>query len=283
MTVGEFLANASGRLLAAGIETPRLDVMILLEDALHRDRSTLLAHPEAEISASTEAELNKKIAQRALHTPLAYIRSKVAFYGREFSVHSGVLVPRPETEAMIDLLKECHFGLPPEVVPLRIADIGTGSGCLGITAAREMPGSHVDLYDIDPIALGVATHNAKVHKVQVRVYQEDLLSHAKHRRYDVLLANLPYVPVAYPINAAASHEPEIALFAGEDGLDAYRTFWKAVPGLEWQPAYIFTESHVEQHRRLHDLAILAGYRLSKTKGLIQEFVPNSTAQRPAKQ
>ena len=97
MTIGEFLANASGRLLASGIETPRLDVLILLEDALHRDRATLLAHPEAEISPSTEAELNKKVAQRAIHTPLAYIRGKVAFYGRTFRVHPGVLVPRPET------------------------------------------------------------------------------------------------------------------------------------------------------------------------------------------
>jgi release factor glutamine methyltransferase len=280
MTVGEFLANAGELLRTAGIATARLDVLILLEDSLQRDRSILLAHPEAEIDNSTEMILNNKIAQRALHTPLAYIRGKAAFYGREFSVHSGVLVPRPETEAMIDLLKECTFGAASHHTTLHIADIGTGSGCLGITAALELPDAHIDLYDIDALALDAAIHNAKTHKIKAHPFHENLLSHATHRHYDVVLANLPYVPIDHPINRAASHEPQIALFAGTDGLDAYRTFWATVPKLDWQPAYIFTESLTPQHRPLAQLAKAAGYRLAKTKGLVQKFISNSSAQHP---
>src|SRR6266508_1210490 len=106
MTTYEFLKSATARLKQAGIASARLDTLVLLEDALGQDRARLLAHPESKIPHSTEVALNTKIAQRATHVPLAYIRGKAEFYGREFAIDKHVLVPRPETETMIDLLKK---------------------------------------------------------------------------------------------------------------------------------------------------------------------------------
>jgi release factor glutamine methyltransferase len=273
MNVGEYLAQAEAQLKQAGIDTGRLDCLVLLEDTLGVDRASLLAHPERVVPVRRLHILNNKIAQRSQHTPLAYLRNKADFYGRTFAVTPDVLVPRPETEDMIDLLKQSEFKIPPKLVPLKIADVGTGSGCLGLTAALEMPTAGIDLYDIDAKALHVAMHNARTHKVQARALQEDLLSQAGIRRYDVILANLPYVPTHHPINKAAWHEPAHAIFAGQDGLDAYRGFWDDIPRLSWQPAYIFTEALPTQHQALARLARTAGYIQTKTKGYTQQFAP----------
>src|SRR5256885_12647046 len=145
MTIGEFLKTTAAALQQAGIESARLDMLILLEDELRQDRAVLLAHPEREIPAPIFARLYKKRTQREGHIPLAYIRGKAPFYGRNFVVNEHTLVPRPETEIMIVLLKKLAAGLVPGTRPLRIADIGTGSGILGITACLELPGSSVDL------------------------------------------------------------------------------------------------------------------------------------------
>ena len=98
-----------------------------------------------------------------------------------------------------------------------------------------------------------------------------MLALATHNRYDVLLANLPYVPDGHSINEAAKHEPAVAVFSGSDGLDAYRQFWHEVPGLDWQPEYIFTEALTPQHKDLIRLAKAAGYELVTTQGLVQQF------------
>lgn len=271
MTIHEFLQNATATLQQAGIQSARLDTLVLLEDALGSDRAILLAHPERKIPKSTEVELNNKIVQRSNHIPLAYIREKATFYGRDFTINAGVLVPRPETESIVELLKTATFGLSPDIIPLRMADVGTGSGCLGITAALEFPGASLDLYDVDALVLGLAVRNAHTHRLRVAPYHEDLLTQAKFRRYDVVLANLPYVPINHPINQAARHEPKLAIFGGKDGLDLYRRFWDDITTLQWQPTHIFTESLVSQHKALQSLAMAAGYKLTRTKDLAQEF------------
>ncbi len=264
MTIGEFLAQATRTLQQAGIESARLDTLILLEDALKLDRALLLAHPADEIDALTGVELHKKIMQRITHLPLAYIRGTAPFYGRDFAVNKNVLVPRPETEAMIELLK--GLSLPASA---RIADIGTGSGCIGITAALELPQTVVRLYDIDPQALHIAAKNARALGATITLSQSDLLDTVQAA--DVLLANLPYVPDNYPINPAASHEPGLALFAGQDGLELYRRFWKQLSAHTAKPACVLTEALLSQHQDMRTLGRAAGYRLAKTEGLIQQF------------
>src|SRR3990167_3498920 len=202
--------KATNALKAANIGSARLDVLVLLEDEIGRDRAWILAHPERPILAQSLKKLNKKLARRANHEPLAYIRGFSEFYGRRFKVNKRVLEPRPESEAMIDLLKELK---PPKNT--WIADIGTGSGALGITAALELHNHHVDLYDIDASCLAVARHNAHMHELHLHCYKRDLLNRPV-LAYGVLLANLPYVPDRWKINDAASMEPRLAIFGGPD-------------------------------------------------------------------
>ncbi len=265
MTISDFITNTTKTLKTAGIESARLDCLVLLGDAFGQDRAYLLAHPETEIPQTTEVELNTKVIQRVKHTPLAYIRRRAPFFGCEFEVNKHVLVPRPESEVIIALLK--NLPLPDNP---RIADIGTGSGCLGITAALEFKKAHVDVYDVDKNALNVASANVAKYNVAVGCHQSNLLN-ACSKPYDVLLANLPYVPDNYAINRAAGHEPKLALFGGDDGLDIYRRFWQEVAGLKYLPQFILTESLLTQHDPLAHIAISSGYRLKTSEGLAQCF------------
>jgi release factor glutamine methyltransferase len=273
MTVGDFLQQGTAKLSKAGIDSARLDCLLLLEDTLHMDRARLLAHPELLIDEAASASLLAQCEQRATHTPLAYLRGKASFYGRSFMITSDVLVPRPETETMVTLAKELtnSAGLPAQP---RFVDIGTGSGCIGISVALEIPGSVVSLYDIDPNVLTVARKNAQVLGAHVTTAIQNLLSDppAAEHTFAVVLANLPYVPDAYPINTAATFEPKLALFAGPDGLDLYRTLWQQIAALPVPPVYVLTESLIEQHAALAELAEAAGYKLAQQKGLIQQFV-----------
>lgn len=264
MTTQEFLGNATKTLNQAGVTSARLDCLILLEDCLGLDRAVILAHPETEISAPQLARLNKQITQRVKHTPLAYIRGKAPFYGREFEVNEHVLVPRPETETMIEMLKK----LPLPATPV-IADIGTGTGCIGITAALEIPDAKTYLTDIDEHALAVAEANAKLLGAKVTCLKSDLLESAD--AYDVILANLPYVPERYAINQAAEHEPKHAIFAGKDGLNLYRRFWEQIAGMSKKPTYVLTESLPVQHPDLTALAEASGYKQLEARDFVQAF------------
>lgn len=264
--LGDFISATTKRLADAGIKTGRLDCLILLEDTLGLGRAHILAHPDMQLTEADCTSLNKKVVQREQHRPLAYIRGKASFYGREFAVNNNVLVPRPETEALIDLAKKIDAG------PLKIADIGTGSGCIGITAGLELSSLLVDCYDIDQKALTVAKQNAeKLQAHNTTFYNADLFSRP-HNAYDLVFANLPYVPENYPINRAASYEPRAALFSGADGLDHYRSFWRQVAAATIKPVHIITEALPEQHPSLEAMALSASYSpATQPYGFAQHF------------
>jgi release factor glutamine methyltransferase len=267
MNIAEYLTHTTKKLQAAGIDSARLDCLILLEDVLKQNRASLLAHPELQLTQTQLSVLDHAVARRAIAEPLAYIRGKAAFYGREFAVTPDVLVPRPETEIMVEMLLAIRSSLPAQP---RIADVGTGSGCLGVTAALELPTSEVFVLDIDVRALQLATKNAQSLTAIVQPRHANLL-HGVHEQFDVLLANLPYVPDAYPVNAAARHEPALALFAGHDGLSLYVDFWTQISTAAQQPRHVFTESLPFQHASLVQLADTANYDLVQSQGLIQHF------------
>lgn len=265
MNIGEFLDQSTKALRDAGIETARLDCLIALEDETGQSRAWILAHPEAVLDGPRLASLNNFITQRINHLPVSYYRGHSQFYGRSFIVNEHVLVPRSETESIIDLLKT--IDLPTHT---RIADIGTGSGCIGITAALEIPGVQVSLFDIDESALQVAKQNMAQYSVDARVQRQDLLGD-QDESFDVILANLPYVPDDYPINRAASYEPPIALFSGKDGMDHYRKLWKQIRALTDKPSFVLTESLLAQHKTLTKLAHNAGYGLFSSDNYAQVF------------
>ena len=269
MTIESWLARAIHELERANIATARLDCLVLLEDALHKDRSWLLAHPEEPIPDDTLAILNNQIARRAEHEPLAYVRGKTEFYGREFAVNAHTLEPRPETEDMIDLFKELEV----DAKEWRVADIGTGSGAIGLTAALEIPGLEPHLTDIDLECLQTAERNAEKHGVRASFVQGNLLEPLLPFRPlpRVLLCNLPYVPDSHTINEAAMQEPPHAIFGGPDGLALYRELFAQIDALNDKPRYILTESLPFQHEVLAGIAKQHGYMLQETRGFIQLF------------
>jgi release factor glutamine methyltransferase len=172
-------------------------------------------------------------------------------------------VPRPETEAIIDVLKS--LDLPSD---LAILDVGTGTGCIAITTALELPDAHVTATDVDPACIQLAEINAKNLGAAVRFKRSDLFLDVPET-FGVVLANLPYVPSAYPVNKAAKHEPSLALFSGEDGLDLYRKFFEQLAIKP--PLLLITESLPGQHIMMAQLAKIAGFNLRKTDGFTQLF------------
>ena len=264
-TRAKWLHTATQQLDDAGIATARLDALVLLKDALHTNRAHLLAHPDQKLTEEQIAVLAEQLERRSRHEPLAYIRGKTEFYGRDFYVNEHVLEPRPESETMITLLKQLYGKQQ-----VKLADIGSGSGALGITAALELGLNSVYLHDIDPKTLEVARRNAEAHKVHAEFVQTNLINNY-NADYEILLCNLPYVPNDFHINTAATHEPKIAIFGGPDGLDLYREMFAQIVKLPWKPASIFTESLPPQHPELTQIAAAAGYELSKSEDFIQLF------------
>lgn len=271
MTVASFISYSTGQLEDAGISSARLDTLIMLEDITGRDRAWLLAHPETNLAASQMAKLKRWIKRRADHEPLAYIRGFSEFYGRRFRVGKRVLEPRPESETMIDLLKEVtNSARKQTVASLKIADVGTGTGCLGITAALELPHAKVDLYDIDSSCLAVAKHNCSLHELTLNIRKRDLLNRPLNS-YDVVLANLPYVPDHWQINQAAAHEPKLAIFGGKDGLDHYRRLFAQLQNYGWSKVHVFCESLPPQHDNLAKIAASHDFKLVRHQDFIQVF------------
>jgi release factor glutamine methyltransferase len=268
MTTGEWLSQAQAVLEKAGISSARLDAVILLEDVMDNDRAHLLAHLDSVLTAKQQQTLDDTVQRRARHVPLAYIRHRVEFYGRTFYVDERVLVPRPETETIIEILSK--LSLPRHA---HIADIGTGSGALAITASLEMPDASVSGVDIDFDCIQVAKHNASLHKVDIRFLKGNLLAPLATTRcvVEVLLCNLPYVPEDHTINADASYEPKLALYGGSDGLNLYRKLFSKILSTRRGTQYIIAESLPEQHNALRVIAQHAGYRLVLTQDFVQLF------------
>jgi release factor glutamine methyltransferase len=231
--LGEALAAATERLRAAGSETPRLDAEVLLGHVLGVDRTTVLAHPEAPLGPGQQDAYATAVRRREAGEPVAYIRGIKEFYGLAFSVDPRALIPRPETELLVDLGIARAAGMlsgrrwRPERGRLRVVDVGTGSGAVAIallaTLRRRGYGETLDVLasDASAEALALAAENAAAHGLAdtLRLRVADLLPEDEPP-FDLVLANLPYVPTAEVdrLPVAASFEPRAALDGGADGM-----------------------------------------------------------------
>ncbi len=227
VTVQEALQSAADYLAKRRLRSPRQDADLLVASVLKRDRTFLYTHPEHQLSTAQKHLLQQWLIKRGEHFPLQYLRGKQEFYGREFSVRPGVFIPRPETE----LVLEAALGLLRESPEehLRAIDVGTGSGCIGITLACEEPRVVVTATDVSPIALQVAHQNAKKHRCLDRLeFREgQTLNPVKDRPgyYHLVVSNPPYVSHQERNRVDASvdkHEPHEAVYAAESGQAIYK-------------------------------------------------------------
>jgi release factor glutamine methyltransferase len=262
--VGDVLVEASTSLDAAGSESPRLDAEVLLGHVLGVDRTALIAHAERVLSHDERSRFYAYLKRREVGEPVAYIRGLKEFYGSVFSVDQRVLIPRPETEALVELALERIrgdvSGRPPDDDDdgYLVWDVGTGSGAIAVAIAAELRrrryGDAVHFYvtDVSADALVVATVNAVAHGLadQFTFVRADLTTAVPgpRRRVDLLLANLPYVPsTAIPdLAIAASFEPVAALDGGPDGLDVIRRLLPGLPGVMLPSAAALLEIGADQ-------------------------------------
>lgn len=243
-TVAEEIRLGVARLRAAGSETPRLDAELLLAWALGVDRTTILAHPEASVAGEALATYRAALDRRAAGEPVAYIRGLKEFFGLAFGVDRRALIPRPETERLVELaLAELEIRLtgaprPAGTPRLRVVDVGTGAGpivvALAVTLRRRGMLGEVELWatEIDPDALALARENAVGHAVAdaISFVLADLVPDGAPP-WDLVCANLPYVRSAAvdELPVAASFEPRRALDGGPDGLAVIRRLAARLP------------------------------------------------------
>jgi release factor glutamine methyltransferase len=214
MRLDDWLRSAQSRLGDAGIESARLEAQMLAGHVLLEDRTWLFAHPDADFpDLAGESILYRRLARE----PLAYILGWREFYGRRFTVKPEVLIPRQETETLIEAALEM------DADGVRVLDLGTGSGCIGLTLALERPKWSVVCSDVSPTALEVARDNAELLKCRVEFVQADGCQDFPNGSFDLIVSNPPYVSRTEELaTEIKDHEPELALYATGEGLDFYR-------------------------------------------------------------
>ena len=220
MLLRSAFTSAVQQLTDAHIGSPRLNAEILLMFVLNCDRAYLYAHPERELTPEEELRYQEVLARRASGTPSQYITGHQEFWGRDFVVSPAVLVPRPETEHLIEAVLPLAKALPHP----RIADVGTGSGCIAITLAKELPEAEIYATDISAAALEIARTNGARHELEARIkFQEtDLLGGLPSDYFDFIVSNPPYVGESEEDAVqleVRKHEPRVAVFAGPSGTD----------------------------------------------------------------
>lgn len=262
MNFEQWLNNAQKNLKTAGIATNHLDSLILLSHVTRLDHASIIAHPENVISPEQTNRLNGLLSQRMSRQPISYILGKKEFYGREFIVNKNVLIPRPESESFIDLLKKHN------ITHQNIIDVGCGSGILGITTELELPTNQVTLCDIDKKALEVAKQNVKNLSSNCKFIKNNLLP--IDNNYSVVLANLPYVPRNLKTKPELNFEPAIALYADNSGMALYNQLWKQI-SQQQTIKFMLTESMLSQHLSMAKLATKYNFSLMDTLGLVQLF------------
>ncbi len=212
------LANAVAKLDMAS-ESPRLDAELLLARALDVPRSYLFAHPEDTLDIAALERFIDVIARRADGVPLAYITGEKEFWSMTLFVNPGTLVPRPETEILVD---QALMRIPRRAA-LRILDLGTGSGAIALALAKERPLCEITATDVSAQALRTARENARHNTLpNIEFAQGSWFEPVKGLNFDLVVTNPPYVPDEDPDLLSLRHEPRSALASGNDGLDAIR-------------------------------------------------------------
>jgi release factor glutamine methyltransferase len=263
-TIADALREARARFTAS--ESAGLDAHVLLAAVLGVDRTHLLGHPEQVLSAEQAAQFGAWVERHAAGEPVAYILGRRGFYDLDLLVTSDVLIPRPETE----LLLEQALAFAQQHPGLTAVDIGTGSGALAVTFAKHAPGATVYAVDISPQALAVAQRNAQAQDVAVTFLEGDLLGPLIERgvKVDLVMANLPYIATdEVPRLDVSRYEPVLALDGGPDGLDLVRRLLAQLPQVARPGALVLLEIGADQGAATLALAGATGRLFQDYAGL----------------
>jgi len=266
--ISTWLHEATIELAGAGIGSAKLDAEIILAHTIKQSRTFLHSHGDDPLTDRQLEIADARLQLRLDRTPVAYIIGHKEFYGRLFRTTPATLIPRPETEEMITFLKDVvpkNRSLLPS--KMRLIDIGTGSGCIGITAKLELPELDVTLSDVSRHALNVATINAKKLHADVTIQQSNLLDDYPFSP-DYILANLPYVDPSWSRSPETNYEPEQALFAGENGLHLIRLLITQTAMRASKGAYLLLEADPRQHDAIIAFAKEHGLLFSAIRGFI---------------
>jgi release factor glutamine methyltransferase len=258
-TVSRALAQARG----AGLD--RLDAQLLLAHVLDRPRSWLVAHDDAVLDAALASAFEALVARRAAGEPLAYITGIKEFHGLPLAVDARVLVPRPDTETLVDWAIELLRGPLVARRPPAVADLGTGSGAIALAVKHAAPHAQMVAVDVSAAALDVAAANARRLALPIETLRGDWWDAVPGKRFDLVLANPPYVAENDPHLAALRHEPALALTSGRDGLDAIRRIVGRAASHLVPEAWLLLEHGHDQARAVRDLLKAADYADVETR------------------
>lgn len=252
MSIDSYLQETTLRLTTSNIASARLDAELLLMHVFGKSKTWLIAHGSQLIDKKQLSRLETLVSRRLQREPVAYLVGHKEFYGRDFIVTHDVLVPRPETEDLITLVRSLHQG---GTLMQRMLEVGTGSGCLGLTLALET-NARLTVCDISKAALTIARKNAKKLEVKpVRFIQSDLLEHwrghDKPKPFDLVVANLPYVDRSWnDTSPELAYEPDVALYAKDGGLELIKRLIDQVPVVLSPNGFLLLEADPTQHKTI---------------------------------
>jgi release factor glutamine methyltransferase len=227
MQLKAVLDNAIEYLTSRDVGSPRMNAELLLMFILDCDRAYFFAHPERELTPDEEARYIEVVNERARGVPAQYIVGHQEFWGLDFIVNPSVLIPRPETEHLIETVVDLSKSHPPSASSFKIIDVGTGSGAIAIALAKEFPTAEIHATDISAEALEVARANAaRLRFDGVQFHQSDVLAElVRDATFDFVVSNPPYVALSEEDkvqDVVKKFEPRVAVFAGTHGLDVIR-------------------------------------------------------------
>lgn len=267
MTIQHAIERGFRLLQGKELRSPRLDAELLLAFVLSASREYLIAHAQDTLGSDQEARYRELLRRRSRGVPIQYIRGIQEFFGRDYLVNPTVLIPRPETELLAELCLQRLQSISP---PAKVLELGTGSGCLAVTFACEIPALKITATDISVPSLQLARLNAKRHQAESRIQfvAADWLSGLRATpRFDVIASNPPYVGWSHRAHVDRSvfrHEPRRAVFAGERGLGAYRKILQSAQPLLRNPGCLILELGQETGPAVISMASQHGWLVEST-------------------
>ena len=255
------MTDVATLLRAASARVDPVDAALLVAYALGRTRTWLFAHGDDAVDDAARQACERLLARREAGEPVAYITGSRGFWRFDLRVTSDTLVPRPETELLVEFALERL----PEARALRVADLGTGSGAIALALAHERPRAHVVAVDASPAALDVARGNARALRIgNVEFRAGDWLQPLAGERFDLIASNPPYIALGDPHLDDLRHEPALALSSGVDGLDAIRTIAGDAPAHLVSGGWLLLEHGLEQGAAVRGLLSAAGFEAVST-------------------